>query len=131
MSTVFDLAAQLGQALKDDERLIKLKAAREAYDASEELQGLIAEYNAQQAAIEQATYAEEIDTHLIDVLQALRQAEDIQTAAAQAVENVKRECGYLFYTAPGFAPGTGAVQLGAEEEPQTLAGALKEKFAKA
>ncbi|MBR0442903.1 MAG: YlbF family regulator [Clostridia bacterium] len=69
MSTVFDLAAQLGQALKDDERLIKLKAAREAYDASEELQALIAEYNAQQAAIEQATYAEEIDTHLIDVLQ--------------------------------------------------------------
>jgi len=69
MSTVFDLAAKLGQALKDDERLIKLKAAREAYDASEELQGLIAEYNAQQAAIEQAASAEEIDTHLIDVLQ--------------------------------------------------------------
>ena len=69
MSTVFDLAAKLGQALKDDERLIKLKAAREAYDANEELQGLIAEYNAQQAAIEQAASAEEIDTHLIDVLQ--------------------------------------------------------------
>ena len=69
MSTVFDLAAKLGQALKGDERLIKLKAAREAYDASEELQGLIAEYNAQQAAIEQAASAEEIDTHLIDVLQ--------------------------------------------------------------
>jgi hypothetical protein len=69
-------------------------------------------------------------TALLD-LQALRQAEDIQTAAAQAVENVKRECGYLFYTAPGFAPGTGGVQVGAEEEPQTLAGALKEKFAKA
>ena len=66
-------------------------------------------------------------TALLD-LQALRQAEDIQTAAAQAVENVKRECGYLFDTLPGFAPGTGAVQLGAEEEPQTLAGALKEKF---
>ena len=68
-------------------------------------------------------------TALLD-LQALRQAEDIQTAAAQAVENVKRECGYLFDTLPGFAPGTGAVQLGAEEEPQTLAGALKEKFAR-
>ena len=69
MSTVFDLAAQLGKALKDDERLIKLKAAREAYDASEELQNLIEEYNVQQAAIEQAATAEEIDTHLIDVLQ--------------------------------------------------------------
>ena len=69
MSTVFDLAAKLGQELKNDERLIKLKAAREAYDASEALQALIAEYNAQQAAIEQAASAEEIDTHLIDVLQ--------------------------------------------------------------
>ena len=66
-------------------------------------------------------------TALID-LQALQQAEDLQAAAQQAVETVKRECGYLFDTLPGFAPGTGAVQLGAEEEPQTLAGALKEKF---
>ena len=69
-------------------------------------------------------------TALLD-LQALQQAEDLQAAAQQAVETVKRECGYLFDTLPGFAPGTGAVQLGAEEEPQTLAGALKEKFAKA
>ena len=68
-------------------------------------------------------------TALID-LQALQQAEDLQAAAQQAVETVKRECGYLFDTLPGFAPGTGAVQLGAEEEPQTLAGALKEKFAR-
>ena len=68
-------------------------------------------------------------TALLD-LQALQQAEDLQAAAQQAVEKVKRECGYLFDTLPGFAPGTGAVQLGAEEEPQTLAGALKEKFAR-
>ena len=68
-------------------------------------------------------------TALLD-LQALQQAEDLQAAAQQAVETVKRECGYLFDTLPGFAPGTGAVQLGAEEEPQTLAGALKEKFAR-
>ena len=68
-------------------------------------------------------------TALLD-LQALQQAEDLNGAAQQAVETVKRECGYLFDTLPGFAPGTGAVQLGAEEEPQTLAGALKEKFAR-
>ena len=68
-------------------------------------------------------------TALLD-LQALQQAEDLQAAAQQAVETVKRECGYLFDTLPGFAPGTGAVQLGAEGEPQTLAGALKEKFAR-
>ena len=66
-------------------------------------------------------------TALLD-LQALREAEDLTGAAQQAVEAVKRECGYLFDTVPGFAPGTGAVQVQVGEEPMTLAGALKEKF---
>jgi len=68
-------------------------------------------------------------TALLD-LQALQQSEDIQAAAQQAVETLRRECGYLFETVPGYAPGTGAVQVGGEEEPQTLAGALREKFAR-
>ena len=82
MSAVFDLAAQLGQALKNDERLVKLKAAREAYDQSKELQALIDEYNVQQAAIEQAATAQEIDTHLIDVLQ--ERVNEIYTAITQS-----------------------------------------------
>ena len=63
-------------------------------------------------------------------LQALQQAEDLSAAAQQAVETVKADCGYLFETVPGYAPGTGSMQARAEEEPQTLAGALREKFAK-
>ena len=69
-------------------------------------------------------------TALLD-LQALQQAEDLQAAANQAVQKLRQECGYLFQTVPGYAVGTGAVQLRGDEEPQTLAGALKEKFVRA
>lgn len=66
-------------------------------------------------------------TALLD-LEALCGAEDVEAAAKQAVETVKKENGYLFAGAPGFAPGAGAVQV-TEEGPTTLSEALKEKFA--
>jgi hypothetical protein len=68
-------------------------------------------------------------TALLD-LQALQQEEDLWAAAQQAVEKVKADCGYLFETVPPYAAGTGSVQVRGEEEPQTLASALKEKFAR-
>ena len=64
-------------------------------------------------------------------LQALQESEDVSAAARQAVEKIKQECGYLFAVAPGYAPGTGAMEVREEEEPMTLAGALREKFARA
>ena len=66
-------------------------------------------------------------TALLDV-QALKEAEDLGAAAQQAVDTLKAECGYLFETVPGYAPGTGAMTARTEEEPQSLAGALREKF---
>ncbi len=69
MSTIFELAAQLGKALKEDEKLIRLNAAKDAYEKDTALQGLMAEYVAQQAAIEQAAGEREIDTQLIELLQ--------------------------------------------------------------
>ena len=66
-------------------------------------------------------------TALID-LQALESAEDPVQAAHLAVAQVKKDCGYLFETVPAYAAGTGAVQVQGEEEPQSLASALKEKF---
>ena len=68
-------------------------------------------------------------TALLD-MQALFDARDLPAAAAQAVEALKKEHGYLFAAAPGYAPGTGAVQHGGGDEPMTLAEALKEKFYK-
>ena len=69
-------------------------------------------------------------TALLDV-EALRQAEDMELAAGQAVQKLRQECGYLFEMVPGYAVGTGAAQGQEDEAPQTLAGALREKFARA
>jgi len=52
-----------------------------------------------------------------------------ETAITQAVEQVKRDCGYLFCTAVPFAPGTGAVQQKTEKNG-SLADALRERFGK-
>ena len=59
--------------------------------------------------------------------EALAAAENVEEAARDAVARVKQECGYLFGSAPAFAPGTGT-DTAAAEEPMSLAEALREKF---
>ena len=66
-------------------------------------------------------------TALLD-LQALENESDLDTAAASAVEQVKKECAYLFTAAPAFSTGAGGREQGPAEEPMSLAEALREKF---
>lgn len=47
-----ELAAQLGKAIKEDPCIKELNAARDAYEASEELRTLMTEYEVNQKAIE-------------------------------------------------------------------------------
>ena len=61
-------------------------------------------------------------------MQALGSAEDVSQAAKDAVAQIKKDCGYLFQTAPAFSAGAGGKEGGMEEEPMSLAQALKEKF---
>lgn len=67
-------------------------------------------------------------TALLDP-QALKEAQHPEEAVDQALTALKKECGYLFHTPqpPAYAPGTGTVPV-VQGEPQTLAGALREKF---
>ncbi len=56
-----------------------------------------------------------------------------ENALTEAVEKLREEAPYLFEskeTPPLFARGTGAVTPLREEEPATLAGALKQRFMK-
>ena len=64
-------------------------------------------------------------------LEALCGAEDVEAAAKQAVETVKKENGYLFETdrPPVYARSTGT-NIQQPEAPATLAGALRERFEK-
>lgn len=66
---IFELAAQLGKALKEDERLVKLEEAKKAYENDKELQKYMVEYEVQQKALQQELTKEERDTMFIDIIQ--------------------------------------------------------------
>ena len=66
---LFTLAKTLGQALKNDERMVAFAAAKEAYEKDEQLQKLSSEYQIQQLALGQELAKPERDTLLIDTLQ--------------------------------------------------------------
>lgn len=67
---IFDLAAKLGQALKQDERLIALEKAKQAYEADPDLRRAMTEYEVQQKVLaEEITKGEARDLHLVDMVQ--------------------------------------------------------------
>ncbi len=66
---IFELAAQLGDALKNDERLKRLDAAKTAYESDPELQKALVEYGVQQQALQVEITREERDTLLVDAIQ--------------------------------------------------------------
>ena len=68
-ANIFDLAAALGKALKEDEKLVRLEAAKNAYEADAELQKMMVEYEVQQKALQGEITREERDTHFIDTIQ--------------------------------------------------------------
>ena len=65
---------------------------------------------------------------LLDV-EALKESQQPEDAVAEALKVLKKECAYLFKSEqpPLYAAGTGTVSNTAAE-PETLAGALREKF---
>lgn len=67
--TVFELAAQLGKALKEDDKLVRLDKAKKAYESDKDLQKMMVEYEVQQKALQCEITKEERDTLLIDVIQ--------------------------------------------------------------
>ena len=67
---VFELAAQLGQALKADARLQALEAAKQAYENDAALLRLRKEYEVQQTLLAgEIAKSEGKDLHLIDAIQ--------------------------------------------------------------
>lgn len=67
--TAFELAAQLGKALKEDEKLVRLANAKKTYEGDKELQKYMIEYEVQQKALQVEITREERDTLFIDVIQ--------------------------------------------------------------
>ena len=66
---IFELAAELGKALKADEKLVKLEEAKKAYEENKTLQRNLVEFEVQQKALQQEISKEERDTVFIEVIQ--------------------------------------------------------------
>ena len=66
---IFELAAELGKALKEDEKLVKLEEAKKAYEESKTLQKNLVEFDVQQKALQQEIAKEERDNIFIEVIQ--------------------------------------------------------------
>ena len=70
MTELFDLAAKLGQALKNDARLVALEEAKHNYAKDASLQAALAEYDVQQTALrEEIAKGEDRDLHLVEAIQ--------------------------------------------------------------
>ncbi len=67
--TIFEIASQLGKALKEDSKLVRLENAKKAYEADGELQKMMVEYEVQQKALQGEITKEERDTMFIDIIQ--------------------------------------------------------------
>ena len=67
--TIFEIAAELGKALKEDEKLVRLNAAKEAYESDADLKKKMIEYEVQQKALQVELTREERDTLFIDTIQ--------------------------------------------------------------
>ena len=67
--TVFELAQELGKALKEDEKLVRLANAKKAYEGDNALKKYMIEYEVQQKALQVELVKEERDTLFIDVIQ--------------------------------------------------------------
>ena len=67
--TIFELAAELGKALKNDEKLVRLAEAKKKYEDDIDLQKMLVEYEVQQKALQGEITKEERDTVFIDIIQ--------------------------------------------------------------
>ena len=67
--SIYALAAQLGQAIKEDERMIRMEKAKAAYESSEKIGNLMMEYGIQQEALTAMGDSEEIDTDALTRIQ--------------------------------------------------------------
>ena len=66
---VFELAIVLGKALKADPRLVRMEAARKAYEQDDTMTTLMTEYEVQQKAMQNVASAENFEPQMIEMIQ--------------------------------------------------------------
>ncbi len=95
---IFELAAKLGQALKEDARLIALDNARKAYEEDERVVKMMMEYEVQQRALQNEAMKEERDESILTMIQARIDTlydEIVASESYQALEAAQNEVNEL------------------------------------
>ena len=91
---IFELAAELGKALKGDERLVALEKAREAYEQDESVLRAMTEYEVQQRALQAEATKEERDDAAVKAIQERIDAlydEIVATDSYKALEAAQKD----------------------------------------
>ena len=113
--SIYALAAHLGQAIKEDERMIRMEKAKAAYESSEKIGNLMMEYGIQQQALTSMGDSEEIDTDALTRIQdrideiyaeittdpIFRELDEAQTAVNELMETVNNT---IMFNATGKTP---------------------------
>lgn len=96
--SIFELAAALGRALKEDKRLVALDEARVAYENDERIMKLMMEYEVQQRAMQNEAMKEERNDELLGMIQTRIDAlydEIVASDAYKALEAAQNEVNEL------------------------------------
>ena len=113
--TIFELASELGKAISQDERMIRMDNAKKAYDESEKISKLMMEYGIQQQALTTMGDSEQIDTDALTRIQdrideiyaeittdpIFRELDEAQAAVNELMQSVNNT---IMYNATGQTP---------------------------
>ncbi len=117
MKDVIEMARQLGHAIQEDERYLKMATARQASDEDQGLQDLIGAFNLKRLALNQEAQADQQDNDKIQKLNAeLREiyAQVMQNPNMAAYNEAKQEVDMILQRI------TAIVSMSAEgEDPDT------------
>ena len=115
--TIFELATELGKTIREDERMIRMEKAKEAYESSEKIGNLMMEYGIQQQALTTMGAGEEIDTDALARIQdrideiyaeittdpIFKELDEAQQAVNELMESVNNT---IMFNATGQTPCT-------------------------
>ena len=113
--SIYALAAQLGQAIKEDERMIRMEKAKAVYESSDKIGNLMMEYGIQQEALTTMGDGDEIDTDALTRIQdrideiyaeittdpIFRELDEAQAAVNELMETVNNT---IMFNATGKTP---------------------------
>ncbi len=117
MSNIYSIASELGKAISQDERMIRMVKAKEAYESSEKIGNLMMEYGIQQQALTTMGDSEQIDTDAVAKIQErineiyaeittdpiFKELDEAQAAVNELMETVNNT---IMFNATGETPCT-------------------------